>query len=149
MSNNNMNNGHVPVNRPDRKPLQKQQALVYNTEEGFRYRVVNEVPGAIDAYKLAGWEVVSDPTADKSDDRAGKASQIGSVNRRIVNQDPHAPCRFGVLMRKPEEWFNEDSKYAQAEADRIEREINPAKFKQGECDYGSLEYKNNMKVDKQ
>ncbi len=144
-TNNQMNNNHKPVNRPDRQPLAKQNSLVYNTEKGFRYRVVNELPGAIEAYKLAGWEVVNDPLADISDDRAGKASQMGSVTRRIVNQDPNAPCRHGILMRKPEEWFNEDAKILEAENERIERELNPAKFKQGECDYGSLEYKNNMK----
>ncbi len=130
-----------------RVPLAKQNMMKFKQDPNFAYRVVNELPGAVDSYNLAGWEVVSDSKADLSDRDASKPSQQGSVQRPVVNKDPNAACRHGVLMRKPLKWYEEDTSAKQAVNDEIEKQLDP-RFNKKLGDYGEMSIRHDTLSDK-
>jgi len=126
-------------NRPQRTPLTHQKALNINDElkhPDFAYRVVNEEEGRIASFLKAGWEPVSG-AQDKNDTKVQDASQMGSVVRRVVNKDPAANAKTGILMRKPKEWFEEDMAEKQLRNDMIEASYNPEKALEDGQHYGA------------
>lgn len=109
------------VNRPQRVPLHKQNIFTAEQKAGFKRMWVNELPGRVESYELAGWTVVVDAKMKTSDGQAQVESQLDSVVRRVVNKDPNAPSRTAILMEIPVELYDEDHRAAQALIDEQER----------------------------
>jgi hypothetical protein len=109
------------VARPQRVPLHKQNVFAAESKAGFKRMWVNEQPGRIAAFELAGWTIVSEAGMKTHDGLSQVESQLDSVVRRVVNQDPNAACKTAVLMEIPLELYEEDHHAAQAEIDEKER----------------------------
>lgn len=98
--------GNLAMMRRDaaRKPMTATQKLTDLTEQyreaGYSYRVVNDEGGRIQTFQKHDWEPVID-------------DNNGAV--RINVGQARAPNTEAVLMRKPEEWYEED----QREKERI------------------------------
>lgn len=94
-------NGKLVVRRRDeaRKPMGAQQkleaAVAPHKRPGYSYRSVNDVEGRIRTFEANDWEVVKD--------------EHGPV-RVPVGASKHGSDTHAVLMRKPEEWFEEDQR---------------------------------------
>src|SRR5688572_28441235 len=121
-----MSNAHITGKRPERTPLHKQNELLYEDNPGFYRRLVNDSPGRIEKFKRAGYKVVAD-AVDLSHDRDQKETEIGSVTRRKVNDDPLAPASHGVVMEIPLEWYLEDQREKQKRNDYVESQTDPHK----------------------
>lgn len=104
-----------------RVPMYKQKTTdVYGfLEPGYRYRIVNDVPGRIHNFMRAGWMIAEvDIASSYSDQNHEKKPQSGSGAWRTVNDGKDAPCYDGVLMRIPLELWEQDQA-----AKAVEREI--------------------------
>ncbi|CAB4120967.1 hypothetical protein UFOVP1_58 [uncultured Caudovirales phage] len=133
---------------PERVPYAKQQVLSFGEREGYTRRLVNEAPGEIDKMIRAGWNVVTNITANTADDY-GQVNQLDSVVRILVNKDPRAPVRTAVLMEIPIEWYEADMKEQQRLLDEQEEQFNPNKYKQRGFDYGEMSIKRHKNPHKQ
>lgn len=125
---------------PERVPYSKQAVLLFDQREGYVRYLCNELPGEIERMQRAGWSIVTKGSTNIADD-SDRATQMDSVVRLVVNQDPKAPVRTGVLMEKPIEWYEADAKEDQRLIDEQEEEFNPEKFKQkgfNGLDYGFM-----------
>lgn len=110
-------------NRPTRVPLHKQNVFTAEQRDGFKRYWVNETPGMVESYQLAGWNLVADGT--KTHDQLSQVeSQMGSVVRRVVNKDPQAPCKTAVLMEIPIQLYEEDQADEQRRIDEIEQSFD-------------------------
>lgn len=108
--------GSVP-RQQKRVPMHQRQPLsVMNRDPNFEYRVVNDKPGRIDRFKLAGWVVDEDTTV--GDKIAGKASGMGSVTTAPVGGGT-----TGVIMKIPKELYAEDQAYKQRKVDSTEESM--------------------------
>ncbi len=110
----------VPVGGP------RNILTVAEKDPNYVYRWVNDLPGRLDIFKKAGYEVVEDnlkvgdPTVDKS-------SRLGSATTLV-----RGPSTL-VLMRILREWYDEDQAAKQEELDDLEASMKPA-----EVDYGNI-----------
>jgi hypothetical protein len=129
-----------PKKRPVRVPIHKQKSLSFDTEPGYRYRLVNETLGRVEAFEKAGWDIVTGDEINTGDQKAGDASQLGSVVRTVVNRNYDAPCKTAVLMRIPEEYYNEDQVDKEVEVRQRYKDLDPNK--QGGNSYGSMKIEN-------
>lgn len=94
----------APSGRVKRVPLQGKQPLaVRGKEPGFHYRVVNDRDDRVLDFKDAGYEVVKGTDATVGDKRVDRPAEEGSVKHISVGGGDKA-----VLMRIPEDWYNED-----------------------------------------
>lgn len=96
--------------KAERIPMHMQRSLSFiNREPGYRYRFVNDVYGRISMFLKASWTIVE---GDSSQTYAGKgreeASQKNGQVWRTVNNGTGANCREAVLMRIPDELYDED-----------------------------------------
>lgn len=125
-------------NRPKRVPLDQQRAskLDVHKEEGFVYRWVNEKPGRIDSFKLAGWETVSKEEAARYK-QAGDASSTGSIAELVVNPTVDIDTKKAILMRIPKEFYDEDQLEKQKKIDSKELSFDPSKANKAD-EYGNL-----------
>lgn len=123
------------VKRPQRVPMHQQNVFTAENRDGFKRMWVNEYIGAVAAHELAGWTVVLDAKAKTHDGQSQIESQSDSVVRRVVNKDPHAPCRTAVLMEIPLEIYMEDQKAEQDILDQQELQWNKNR---SQNEYGSL-----------
>lgn len=90
--------------RNKRTPITGKQPLaVRGKEPGFQYRVVNDVDDRVLEMEDAGYEVVRGGDATVGDKRVDRPTEAGSVKHFSVGGGTKA-----VLMRIPEEWYNED-----------------------------------------
>lgn len=90
--------------RVKRSPLQGKQPLaVRGKEPGFHHRIVNDRDDRIADFIDAGYEVVVNKDVTIGDKRVDRPSEEGSVKRISVGQGDKA-----VLMRIPQEWYDED-----------------------------------------
>lgn len=94
--------------RPERVPLHKQKLFHSEARPGFERRWVNDLPGRIEKFKLAGWTLVVGEVDATHDSLAQVESQLGSNVRRVVNKGTDAPARHAVLMEIPTEWYLQD-----------------------------------------
>lgn len=113
--------------RKDRTPRHEQSAVTLkNRDPLFHYRLVNDTPGRIASFIEAGWEIVE---GDKSETYSGKGikegAQDGSMMKRKVNEDPHAPCQNGYVMRILKELFLEDQEYKENKNEQMLADIDP------------------------
>lgn len=90
--------------RTKRTPITGKQPLaVRGKEPGYQYRVVNDEDDRVLEMQDAGYEVVRGGDATVGDKRVDRPSEEGSVKLFSVGGGMKA-----VLMRIPEEWYNED-----------------------------------------
>lgn len=122
------------VKRVTRVPMHKQNVFTASSREGFKRMWVNEYIGAIAAHELAGWSVVVDESMKTHDNLSQVESQMDSVVRRVVNRDPHAPCRTAVLMEMPLEIYEEDQAAEQAILEEQEKQWSKSRNNE----YGSI-----------
>jgi len=100
--------------RPRRSPLTKRTRLgVRNKEEGYHYRVVNDVDNRVQDLQDLGYEI--DPTADMGNKRVDNSTPMGSVSTISVGHGVRA-----VTMRIKKEYFEEDQKAKQEYVDQSE-----------------------------
>lgn len=107
-----------------RVPLHQQNVFIAQNREGYKRMWVNEYIGVVASHELAGWSVVNDTSMATHDGLAQVESQMDSVVRRVVNKDPHAPCRTAVLMEIPLSIYEEDQKAEQQVLDDQEKAWN-------------------------
>lgn len=130
----------VEREKPQRVPVHRQNLYTPYQREGFHARWVNEVPGAVQRYLNAGWTLVQGQM-ENNEKRAQTETQLGNAWRMVVNRSPNAPCQTAVLMEIPKELYDEDYADAQKYNDYVMGQIDPAKHRVGEMDYGKLELK--------
>lgn len=108
---------------------------VEGLDPNYEYRWVNDEPGRIDRFKLAGYETVEhdvtvgDATADTS-------SQVGKVVTRPVGSG-----FTGYLMRIPKEYYEEDKAAFHRDIDEQEAAILADINSGTDGKYGKLEIK--------
>ena len=129
--------------RPARVPVHKAKLIKAKEIPGYRTYICNDLPGRIQMFIDAGWEHVYGEENNVSDKTAQTVSQVGSPVRYRVNIRPDAPCQWGYLMKIPLELWEEDQHAQQVEREEAMAQIDPAKYKQGDADYGSLSIKRN------
>lgn len=104
------------VTRETRTPVSGPRELltVRNKDENYVYRWVKDLPGRIQRFLDAGYEVVMDkPEVGQS--TVDKGSRLGSATTR------NDGANVLVLMRIPREWYNEDQDAKQREVDATEK----------------------------
>lgn len=120
--------------RPRRATLGKRNRLaIQNMEEGFTYRIVNDVDDRVDYLKGLGYELCSkEQVGAIGNKRVDNTSSIGSTAHFSVGQGTKA-----VIMRIPREYALEDQAAKQAEIDEVEGTMKSDARKA--ADYGKLE----------
>ena len=123
-----------PSGRPTRTPVGRRNILsVKGKEAGYEYRIVNDEYDRIDAFKEAGWEVVSNSDVSVGDKRVGASNTPGTAAHVNVGAGSKA-----VVMRIKQDWYDEDQKAKQAQA----RELESATRQDARngADYGDIKY---------
>ena len=120
--------------RPRRATLGKRNRLaIQNMEEGFTYRIVNDVDDRVDYLKGLGYELCSkEQVGAIGNKRVDNTSSIGSTAHFSVGQGTKA-----VIMRIPREYALEDQAAKQADIDEVEGTMKSDARKA--ADYGKLE----------
>jgi hypothetical protein len=97
-----------------RVPMHQRQPLsVSGRDPNFEYRVVNDIPGRVDRFKLAGW--VPDDKTDVGDNIAGRASSMGSTTSAPVGKGTN-----GIVMKIPKDLYVDDQVAKQRKVDEAE-----------------------------
>ena len=120
--------------RPQRAPLGKRDRLaIKNKEEGFVYRIVNDVDDRVEQLKGNGYEVCTvEQVGAIGNKRVDNTSSLGSAAHFSVGQGTKA-----VVMRIPKEWYDEDQRAKAAEIDAVEATMKRDARKA--ADYGKLD----------
>lgn len=113
------------TNRPDRSkaarvPLGNRARLSFNNlEEGYVYRVINDVDDRIKRAESAGYEFV-ESEASLGETRVADASKIGAKVSKPVGGGI-----TGYLMRIKKDWYNEDQETKQKQISSTEAAMKP------------------------
>jgi len=101
---------------------------VANKDPNYEYRWVLDIPGRLDQFKKAGYEVVTDDNevGDKTVDRHSKLGSAQTMVRGLSTL---------VLMRIPREWYEEDQQMKQEEIEALEATMKSPTS----GDYGKVE----------
>lgn len=104
-------------------------------DDGFKYRLRNDVKSEIADIKARGYEVVTDEMQIGTSHVDGNNSNSGVVTRDVGNGIN------GVLMRQKIEWYNEDKSDKQRSIDESEeamvrKKVNPSESTDGS--YGEV-----------
>lgn len=120
--------------RPQRASLGKRDRLaIKNKEDGFVYRIVNDVDDRVEQLKGVGYEVCTvEQVGAIGNKRVDNTSSLGSAAHFSVGQGTKA-----VVMRIPEDWYKEDQRTKQQEIDSVEATMK--KDARKAADYGKLE----------
>lgn len=120
--------------RPQRTSLGKRDRLaIKNREEGYVYRIVNDVDDRVENLQGLGYELCSkEQVGAVGNRRVDNTSSIGSTAHFSVGQGTKA-----VVMRIKSEWYQEDQRSKQAEVDEVEGTMKSDARKA--ADYGKLE----------
>ena len=104
---------------------------VRGQEEGYVYRIVNDIDDRIQSLQEMGYEIVTDKNVTVGDKRIANPTQEGSPVKVSVGQGIQA-----YVMRQKKEFFDEDQLAKAAKNDELEatmkREAKDAGF------YGNL-----------
>ena len=123
-----------PSGRPTRTPVGRRNILsVKGKEAGYEYRIVNDEYDRIDAFKEAGWEVVSNSDVSVGDKRVGNSTTPGSAAQVNVGGGNKA-----VVMRIKKEWYDEDQATKQTQARELEKSTR--QDARNGADYGDIKY---------
>jgi len=85
-----------------RVPMHVRQPIQSDPRPGYVRRIVNDSPGRVERFKLAGWTPVEDGT-QVGDPLATQATNVGAASAKQVGDG-----RWGVLMELPEEIYKQD-----------------------------------------
>ncbi len=120
--------------RPKRVPLGRRDRLsIKNKEDGFVYRIVNDVDDRVDQLTGIGYELCTkEQVGAIGNSRVDNTSSVGSVAHFSVGQGTKA-----VVMRIPEDWYKEDQAAKQEEVDAMEATMKSDARKA--ADYGKLQ----------
>ena len=101
---------------------------VKNLDPNYHYRIVNDIPGRIQRFLDAGYEIV--PNVDQIGDKVvDNGSKLGSAVTKKVGGN-----LVGVLMRIPLDWYKEDQVAKQEQIDALELTMRPT-----DADFGSIQ----------
>lgn len=119
--------------RPSRTPLSQRNRLsVKNKEDGYVYRIVNDIDDRISRLQEQGYEICTKESVGAvGDKRVDNPSSLGSVAHVSVGQNTKA-----VVMRIPKEWYDEDQKVKAQAADDLEQTMKSDARKA--ANYGEL-----------
>lgn len=119
--------------RPRRSSLEQRNRLsVKNKEEGFVYRIVNDVDDRVAQLQEQGYELCSKESVGAvGDKRVDNTSSLGSAAHFSVGQGTKA-----VVMKIPKDWYDEDQALKQQKADDLEQTMKDDARKA--ASYGSL-----------
>jgi hypothetical protein len=119
--------------RPTRQPVgTRNRFALANTEEGYMYRVVNDVDDRVEQLLEAGYEVVPQAKVSRrGDKRIDEASALGSASSIPVGKGTRA-----VVMRQRKDWWSEDQAAKHLRSDQLEQGMKDDARKA--ADYGEL-----------
>ena len=103
---------------------------VQDTPEGYVDRIVNDVPGRIDRFKEAGYEIVEEAQLGTSHVDGNQATQ-GAVTKDV------GKGVTAVLMRQREDFYKEDQAAKQAKIDEAENAMRRKKVNPNESTDGT------------
>lgn len=106
---------------PKRVPLHQQSVFTAENRPGFKRMWVNEAPGLVESYNLAGWKAVLQQDMATHNGQIQFETQMDSVVRRVVNRDIRASWKTAVLMEIPLEIYEEDQRAEQKVIDDQEK----------------------------
>lgn len=119
--------------RVKRTPVGQRNILtVTGKEEGYVYRIVNDVGDRIQQFMDGGYELVDASAVRVGDKRVNSSTPEGTKAQVSVGKGDKA-----FVMRIKEEYFKEDQAAKQAEIDRLEQTMKQKAA--GNADYGSLD----------
>lgn len=120
--------------RPTRTPLSARNRLsIKNKEDGFTYRIVNDVDDRIERLQDAGYELCTkEQVGTVGDKRVDNTSSVGSTAHFSVGQGTKA-----VVMRIRKDWYTEDQLVKQQEIDAVEASMKSDARKAS--DYGKID----------
>ena len=119
--------------RTRRTPINgtRNRLTVRGQEEGYVYRIVNDIDDRVQTLQEMGYEIVTDKNVPVGDKRIANTTQEGSPVKVSVGQGVQA-----YVMRQKKEFFDEDQQAKNARNDELEatmkREAKDAGF------YGKL-----------
>jgi hypothetical protein len=126
---------NAPKARPKRTPIASRNILSVAGKDPDRvYRIVNDDPGRIEAFKEAGYELVPDAKVKVGDTRVDNASSEGSYAQVNVGGGKKA---FVMSIRR--EWYNEDQAAKQTEINKLEQSTRQQALAQNDLKNGKLE----------
>ena len=91
---------------------------VRGQEEGYVYRIVNDVDDRIQSLQEMGYEIVTDKGVSVGDKRIANPTQEGSPIKVSVGQGIQA-----YVMRQKKEFFDEDQASKNARNDELEAQM--------------------------
>lgn len=103
--------------RPRRTPINgtRNRLNVRGKEDGYVYRIVNDVDDRVQSFQEMGYEIVTDAGVSVGDKRVATATQEGSPVKVSVGQGVQA-----YVMRQKQEWYDEDQKAKQQQVNELE-----------------------------
>ena len=119
--------------RPRRTSLSQRNRLsVKNKEDGFVYRIVNDVDDRVSRLQEQGYEIcTTEQVGAVGDKRVDVSSSLGSAAHFSVGQGTKA-----VVMRIPKDWYDEDQELKKQAADDLEQTMKSDARKA--ANYGEL-----------
>ena len=113
--------------RPERVPLHEQNKDVMTTDQkpGYIRRWVNDTPGRINKFLMAGWAVVEDETKVGDEGAKEQNQALGSGARKQVSVDrkTNQPI-YGILMEIKESLYKKDQAAKQKIEDAKMEDLN-------------------------
>lgn len=110
--------------RLKRTPLHKQKRIGIREEEGYHYRLVNDVGDRVDSFLTVGYEFVDAAVRDGAKD-ASDSAQHGKIACQNVGNGVKA-----YYMRIKNDLWQADQKEKQVEIDHVEKMIGLDKIPQ-------------------
>lgn len=126
--------------QPKRVPMGRRNVLTYPKTPGYVNRVFNYDPEKDMGQRIkdaeeAGWEIVTSKQGEFGEESLNKPHKLGSAVSRPVGGK-----KTGILMRKREDWYEEDMAVKQKEVDEKERALQEAAGVDGK--YGKVKIGN-------
>jgi hypothetical protein len=127
-------NSTVASARPTRTPVtQRNRLAIRDKEDGFVYRIVNDIDDRVSGLQELGYELVSKESVGAvGNKKVDSATSVGSVAHFPVGQGVKA-----VVMRQKKEWYDQDQSAKQAEINALESTMRSDARKA--ADYGTLD----------
>lgn len=108
-----------PSGRVRRTPIRERNVLsVTGKKEGYHYRIVNDTGDRVAQFKEAGYELVDASEVQIGDKRVSQPTAVGTTATASVGGGMK-----GVVMRIPQEWYNEDQSSKQEQLKELERSM--------------------------
>lgn len=115
----------IAKNRPKRVPIHEQRnQMTTEQRPGFVRRWVNDIPGRVEKFLKAGYELVSDKDVTVGDETVTDNNvALGSGARKNVGRTRSGEGTQAVLMEISAELYEEDQKAKQAQVNASEEAL--------------------------